>query len=530
MVAVIRQIYEDAEALNNAGVSYQEEDNNVDAIAYYQQAIAMQPNYIEAHYNLGNALYADGNLSDAITVYQNALAYRPDFAEVYNNLGGALTGLGRLAEAIGCYRQAISLKADYVDASDNLANIIETVFLQFSDPMGATLELAESCFELGRSLQDSNMLEDAIGAYQKVLLLKPDHIMASYNLGNVYLSEGKTEVALILYQHVRHLNFSDAEFYNNFGAALQKCGRADEAMVFFQNALALQSNYFAAINNLAVTLNHMEMFAEAEKYFRQLLQLKPDCVETKKNLGNACLAQGKSRQAISCYQQVLTQQPDNEVTHRNLIFAMSTDPDSDIKSQQLQRKHWARIHADQYTKYIKPYTNKPESERPLRIGYVSADFRLHAVAFMIAPMLNCYDRNKFEVVCYADVECEDSITEIFKQSASQWRYTVGMSDDALAEQIRSDQIDILVDLSGNTAGNRLFVFARKPAPIQVTAWGDATGTGLTTMDYLFNDEISVPQDEAKLYTEEIAYLPSRVTYMPLLDVPDVQSAPAIDIH
>jgi len=130
------------------------------------------------------------------------------------------------------------------------------------------------------------------------------------------------------------------------------------------------------------------------------------------------------------------------------------------------------------------------------------------------------------VVCYAGVVCPDEITERFKQAACQWRSTIRLSDEELVDQIKADEIDILVDLSGHTSGNRLMVFAYKPAPVQVTGWGDATGTGLKNMDYLFNDKLSVPEEEIKLYSEDVVYLPCRICYDPLEAVPDVLQLPA----
>lgn len=523
-----RSLVEDAVALNNEGVSFQEAGQLEQAIDRFKQAVVLVPNYVEAQYNLGNVFYIDGQLTEAEVAYQKALDYKPDFAELYNNLGGVLTCLGRFAEAIGCYCQALSLQADFVDASNNLYKVIEATTLKLEQLTPDMLALSESCFELGKTLQEGGDAGQAIAAYQKTLLLKPDHLLASCQIGDSYLNQKKPGLALIFYRYAQYLKHEDAKFYNNFAVALKECGREEEAVVLFRQAIALQPDYFKAFSNMAKTLQNMKWFSEAEKCYLQCLQLKPDCLDSKRQLGKVYQSQGKSEQAIRCYRDVLTKEPDNYAAHTYLLFAMSTVPDYDVKTQQAERRAWAEKHADKYLNTIQAYSNTPDPERRLRIGYVSGDFRIHAVASIIAPAIRCFDSEQFDVVCYSSVQRDDIVTSIFKQSATFWRSTLGLSDDEVAAQIREDQIDILVDLSGFTSDCRLLLFARKPAPIQISAWGDGTGTGLKTMDYIFNDVVSIPAEELQYYTEEIIYLPCRLAYMPLLGIPDVSTLPALN--
>ena len=161
------------------------------------------------------------------------------------------------------------------------------------------------------------------------------------------------------------------------------------------------------------------------------------------------------------------------------------------------------------------------------MGYVSADFRRHSAYYAFSPVILRHDRNALEVVCYSGVKLEDDATARLRQAAHEWRSTLGVSDEALADQIRRDRIDILVDLSGHSAGNRLLVFARKPAPVQVTAWGHATGTGLETIDYFLADPVMVPQEERSLFAEEVIDLSCVLCYEPPDYLPEVSPLPAL---
>jgi predicted O-linked N-acetylglucosamine transferase (SPINDLY family) len=176
---------------------------------------------------------------------------------------------------------------------------------------------------------------------------------------------------------------------------------------------------------------------------------------------------------------------------------------------------------------VVPHDNAADPERRLRIGYVSADFRHHSAAVVFGPVILAHDRDAVEVVCYSGVIEPDDATARFRDAATLWRDTAGLSDDTLAARIRDDRIDVLVDLAGHSAGNRLLVFARKPAPIQVTAWGHAVGTGLDTMDYFFADRVVVPPEARGYFNEAVIDLPSLVCYDPPREAPAITPLPAL---
>jgi predicted O-linked N-acetylglucosamine transferase (SPINDLY family) len=232
-------------------------------------------------------------------------------------------------------------------------------------------------------------------------------------------------------------------------------------------------------------------------------------------LGACHAQQGDIATAIELFDRALAIKPDDDDALMKKIFALDFKPDADFAIHQAARRDWwerigARIPRAQLQ------CPNPDPDKKIVVGYVSSDFRGHSAALAFLPVLRNHDRRAFEIVCYSCSPIHDVVTEECRSLADIWVDDAWqLSDEELADRIQSDRIDILVDLSGHSAGNRLTVFARKPAPIQVTAWGSATGTGLATMDYLFADPVTAPDAARHLFAEKIYDLPCVITSEPL---------------
>ncbi|MFL2540880.1 MAG: tetratricopeptide repeat protein [Candidatus Latescibacterota bacterium] len=263
-------------------------------------------------------------------------------------------------------------------------------------------------------------------------------------------------------------------------------------------------------------------------FCRQAIDIAPNLAEAHNNLGVSLRGQGKYKEAETCYQKVVELDPSHTTGHSNLIFALDFNSNYSVKDHQEERARWQKLHTVALTANIKPNKNDPDPDRKLRIGYVSADFRRHSAANCFGPMLLSFDHTQFASYCYSSNLQQDEMTETFRSAATVWRECRRLSDAQLAEKIRDDKIDILIDLSGHSAGNRMLAFARKPAPVQVTAWGHGCGTGLTAIDYFLTDPIIVPEPEKVLYAETIRYLPSHIHYMPPQAAPDIVDAPHLE--
>jgi predicted O-linked N-acetylglucosamine transferase (SPINDLY family) len=294
----------------------------------------------------------------------------------------------------------------------------------------------------------------------------------------------------------------------------------------------IKPDYAEAYNNLGNSLRDQGKLDEAIACYRQALLIKPDYAEAYNNLGNSLRDQGKLDEAIACYRQALSIQSDSATTattYSNLLLTMqymSTVTPAEVFSEH-QR------YAERYETPLKanwlPHPNSRVPDRRLRIGYVSGDFRNHAVTFFIEPILASHDKSQVEIYCYYNHTRHDSHTERIAAYADHWLVCSWMSDEALADRIRADGIDILVDLSGHTAYNRLPMFARKPAPLQATWIGYAGSTGITAMDYRITKAgMDPPGLTERYHSETLLRLPDTgVAYRPADDCPLVNPLPAL---
>ena len=446
------------------GAVFKKMGRSADALAPMQKVVALSPNDAEGHTNLGTTLHDLGRLVEAETSYRRALEIKPDYAEVHTNLGVLLKGQGHLVEAEASYRRALEIKPDLVDSHFNLGNVLQ---------------------KLGR-------FAEAEISYRQALEIRPDFAEAHGNLGIVLKDQGRYNVAEASYRHALELKPNFIEMYINLGIVLQGQGRLDEAEASYRRALEIKPDFAEAHSNLGVFFHERGRLVEAEASYRRALESKPDFAEA----------------------------------HSNLIFALDMMADEDTVSLQEERKRWNESHAAHLLR-CRAYANTPDPERRLRIGYVSADFRTHSAAFVFGVMLCNFDYSLFDVVAYSNSTQVDAVTHRFQQSVTCWRTIYGLTDDVVADLIQQDEIDILVDLSGHSRGNRLLVFARKPAPIQITAWGYASSTGLNVMDVFFADLVTVPLDEKSFYTEEVRYLPNIVSAFFPQAFPQVNTLPAL---
>jgi predicted O-linked N-acetylglucosamine transferase (SPINDLY family) len=347
------------------------------------------------------------------------------------------------------------------------------------------------------------------------------------NQGNANLNNGKLDDAAECYRQAIALNPHYAEAHNNLGVTLRTLGKHDDAMANYRRALEIKHDLVEAHSNLGDALYNLGRLDDAVESYRWALQIKPDYAQVCNNLGSALQQCGQLDDAVACFRRALDIQPNHDMAHSNLIFTLDMMVGVDIAAVQEERKRWDAAHSAHLHQH-RPHSNSPYPERRLCIGYVSADFMEHSAPKAFGGMLAQYDQSRFDVFAYSNFNGKDDrFTDLFKQNVTAWRNIVGVSDDAVAELIRQDGIDILVDLSGHSAGNRLLVFARKPAPIQVTAWGYATGTGMSAMDVFFADPVIVPPQEKHYFTEEVRYLPCALGSFFNEPFPDVNELPSL---
>jgi predicted O-linked N-acetylglucosamine transferase (SPINDLY family) len=486
------------DAHNNLGVIRRAQGRTADAIAHYRRALAANPDDAEALCNLGAALKDVGDLDGAVRALEQALARRPDFAEAHNNLGIARQARGDVPAALAHYERALALKPGYAEAHNNAGN----------------------------ARQAQGQAAEALLAFERALALRPDYAEALSNRANALTELTRYDEAIASCERALALAPDFAEAWSNLGVAQAAAGRHRDALESHRRALALRPDLPEAHNNLGTARNALGWFHDAVAAFDEALALRPRYPEAHSNRGHALAGLGRTSDAVAAFRRALAERPDYPAAHSNLIFTLDLDPGATRAGLFDEKRLWNARYARALTAAAPAHANERDPERRLRVGYVSADFRYHSAAAVFGGVLLNHDRDRFDVACYSAVARPDGMTERFQAAAGLWRSTVGMSDEALAARIRADGIDVLVDLSGHSAGNRLLAFARRPAPVQVTAWGYAVGTGLDAMDYFLADEVTVPPDARAHFSEAVVYLPSIVCYGPPAWAPAVAPAPA----
>jgi predicted O-linked N-acetylglucosamine transferase (SPINDLY family) len=421
---------------------------------------------------------------------------------------------GRLPQAEALYRQILQQQPNHPDALHLLGVIAHQAGRHdlAVDLIGRAIALLpnhpEACDNLGKALQAQGQLDAAIAAYRQAIALNPRYGEAHSNLGAALNGKGQWDEARAACRQAIALNPRHAEAHNNLGVALSAQGQRDAALAAYRQAVALNPHFAEALYNLATALQGQGQLDEALAAFRQALALKPNIPDIHRNLGNTLKDQGQLDAALAAYRQTMALKPDYSAAHSNLLVALNYHPASTAGSLYQEARRWAQQHAEPLKRLIQPHANDRGPERRLRIGYVSADFREHASALFLVPLLAAHDHRAFEVFCYANVVRPDHITARMQAFSDHWRITAGLADEALAAMIQQDQIDILVDLKLHTANNRLLVFARKPAPVQVTWLGYPGSTGLDTIDYRLSDPyLDPPGTDESVYSERTVRLP-----------------------
>jgi len=320
----------------------------------------------------------------------------------------------------------------------------------------------------------------------------------------------------------------DPETHFNLGITLKSLGQLEAAAESYRAALKLKPDFAGAYNNLAFVLQEMGQFEEAILACRRALELKPDYPGAYFNLGNAQRDLGRIDDAVASYRRALEIQPDFSRAHGGVLFALNYHPDMSAEDIFRAYREFDTLYCLPLRKTWREHENDKDPNRRLRIGYVSPDFKHHSCRSFIEPLLAHHDKTQVEVFAYADLSKEDYMTARYKNYVDHWIPTKGMSDEALAERIRADRIDVLADLAGHTADNRLLTFARKPAPVSFSWMGYGYTTGLSAIDYYLTDEISAPQGSEGLFAEQ----PWRISnpayaYRPNSDMGEVGGLPAL---
>jgi len=450
------------------------------------RALAVDPNSAVAHSDRGAVLHELGRLDEALASCDRALAIDPDFAKAFANRGNVLFDLGRYEEALASHDNAIARMPDYAEAYSNRANALRAL----------------------------HRPEEALVSCDRAIALKPGYAEALNNRGTALFDLRRCDEAVASYDQALSVKPGCADIWSNRGDPLFELERPEEALASYDKALAIDPGMAAAWLGRANILRANRL-VEAFAACNRALAIEPESPRALTLLGQCHGSQGDTERAVACYDRALAIKPDEEFAISSKIFTLDFDGNVGFAQQQAVRACWWQHIGSKIAARARPHhDNDRDPTRRIVVGYVSSDFKKHSAAFGFSPVLKNHDKTQFEVICYSSSPTEDAVTGYLRDLADKWRSAAQWSDDRLAQAIRADKVDILVDLSGHSAGNRLRMFAGKPAPIQVTAWGHSTGTGLATIDYLFSDPVAIPSAVRHLFAERIYDLPCLIIIDP----------------
>jgi predicted O-linked N-acetylglucosamine transferase (SPINDLY family) len=464
---VLRQDSGHAGALHLLGVLNAQTGRLDAAIDLITRAIAFNPAVADYHIDLGESYRLRGELDASIASFHRALALKPEVAKTHNNLGNALMAQGRASDATAAYRRAVELRPDDAEFQENL----------------------------GIALHKMGHLDEAIAAYSRARDIKPDH----------------------------------SRIHSNLGIALQEAGRDNEAIAAFRRAVELKPDDARGLNNLGIAYHTVGAADHAIAALTRAIELKPDLAEAYNNLGNVLKDQGRLDDALAALRRAVAAKRDCAETASSILFLLHYHPDLDAQQILAEHRRWARRFADPLAAEIRPHANDRAPDRCLRIGFLSPDLRDHPVGQSLLSLFRHRDRRQVAFIGYSDVRLADGVADALKSLADEWHETMSLGDPEVADRIRADRIDILVDTTLHTAYNRMLVFARKPAPVQVTMLGPPATTGLATMDYRLTDPYLDPPGTSDAdYSEESVRLPHGFwIFQPPEPSPPVTALPAL---
>jgi predicted O-linked N-acetylglucosamine transferase (SPINDLY family) len=570
----------DHDASFRLGILEWQMGNGESALVRLRTALARQPS--QPRYRLGEAqvLASLGRLDAAEQACRRLLADAPDTIDAWLTLAAALETAGRWNEAAHAYESLLRHEPAHADALNNLGNCRrqlghwDAARAAYRSALAARPGFASALTNLGALLQTRGLLDDAIGLLREAVAAEPAAAAHQANLGVALAAASRFEEAAAVLAHARRLDGASADIAYNFGIALHALGRPREALAQYRAAVALAPAHADAFNNLGIVLKELGEFSDAAAAFEAALRSRPDFVAarnnagslartlgrmddaeahyraalalqtteagtaagvsaersaTYNNLGNVLKDTGALDEAVDCYRLAVECDPDNLVAHSNLAYALTFQLD-DGHAILAECRRLAQRHEAPFLAVAPEHRNARQPGKRLRIGYVSADFRDHCQSLFTVPLFEHHDHDAFEIVCYSSVERADAVTNRLSSHADRWREVREFSDERLAELIREDEIDVLVDLTMHMADGRPLLFARRPAPVQV-AWLAYPGTtGSRAIGYRLTDPWLDPVDGMQgddRYSECSIRLPETFwCYHPLSDEPLAPTPPA----
>lgn len=461
--------------LNLYGVILVKKDFQEKAINQFNKIIKINPEFYEAYYNIGTVLFKQSKFKEAINYFNNAIKIKKNYFEAYFNLAECYRNLNLFDKAITFFETCLKYKPDDFEIYNNLGLIYQKI----------------------------NQFDFAITNYQKALQINPGFFQAYNNLGVLYMEVGRIEDSIIFFNKCIQINREFTSAYNNLGMALNKKRKYYSAVLILEQGLKIKENSSDILSNLAYSYNKLgETFKAISLLEKEISNNKT--AKILKSLGDNWCSVGEISKGIKFYKESIELDPNNLSSYDSYIFNLNYLENFNIQEYFLLAQKIKSFLKKYNKEELKEIITSNSKKSKIKIGFVSADFREHAVGYQVFDVIKYLSENsELELYAYYNDNEEDDLTKKFKKFFKEWNKIILMDDLSVIKNIKANNIDILIDLSGHTSGNRLGIFINKPALIQITWAGYLASTGFNEIDYIIADKNSITLDEEYQFKEKI---------------------------
>lgn len=498
-----------------------------------RRVLEMAPDSPEGLVLLGRILAEKDNKHASLEAFQDALRLRKDYAEGFSHYATALQKFARGKDAISQIRKACALEPGSVEFQTNLAILLEQN-ARYVDALAAYGKAARMnpnvgfvWFRQGKLLNGLKRYSEAIPILEKAISLPGQLGDYHYEYGLALHMSKRFQEALVHYEKALSMGYETAALHCNRGVIYKDLRKGGDSIMAFHKAVTMDPSNVSYLNNLGAAALELGLNSEALDCFEQAVEKNPKLPTARNNIGNLLKDRARGMDALPQYRKSMELNPDDRDAPSNYLLCHMYIPDMDPKLVFEEHKKWG---ISTTKKFPPAFKFKPrEAGAKIRMGFLSADLCHHPVAHFIEPIFRGYDRERFEFVAYGDQRKSDEFSARFAKQVDLWRETSSYDDRALAKLIHEDRVDILFELAGHTAYNRLGVFALKPAPVQVSYLGYPGTTGLPTIDFRITDAFADPQGTTEhLHTEKLIRVPECAwCFEPDASAPEVEPLPAL---
>ena len=426
-------------------------------------------------FNIFGAVFARQNkLQEALENYNKSIKINPNYAQAHNNLGACLYRLGKIDEAIQSYQKAIEILPNNPDAHNNL----------------------------GVALKELGEREKSLACFQKAIKIQPNHADAYNNLGVALKELGESGKSITCFKKAIKIQPNHADAYNNLGTEFKQLKEYKKSIYYYKEAIQIKPNFSVAYSNLGNAFKGLGEYDKAINYQEKAIQINPEYAEAYYNLATIYEELNEFEKTVSYYQKTIEIQPNHSYANSNLLFNICWS-NNNTEYLKVAKKYYETI--PKYDQKRSTYY-KTSSRKNIKVGFVSGDFRNHSVIFFLLDTFKYLQKKRVKLFAYSNNLDEDDFTKLIKQYFDNWVSIVHKTDKNLINLIRKDNLDILFDLSGHTANNRLAVFKNRCAPVQATWCGWLASTGVKEIDYIIGDKHVTPLLDQRKFTEKIYQL------------------------